>query len=423
MVIIGDYEAAKKHLSRGVTPTFCIPPSYLQGLRDRFEIDDLESTIAELINNVRRTGDTAIHQYNLIFENVETKYLEMSKQDIDQAFKEIDGTILSALKTTLQTVTTRLQVQQIAIENLKNSLSKQLLFVPFGKVGVCLPAFANRNLSQIMMTITLAKLAGVKEINIALPLGANNMIPNTSVAASILAGGHRVFLMSGAQAVAAFAFGTQTVPKVDKIIGSGNVFSLVAKKMLHGFANIEDLTSRGELIIIADDSSNHQEVIGAITDTARLYPDDYIFLLTTDKPLAEKACSTINGLITDPIINVSLRNCHLFLVNSIKEAVELTQLYAPGRVLLAVRNSDDHMVTLSNVNSIIIGIGSIESVEYLASPLQVLSSGGTARFNSTLSILTFLKTIELFNYNTTPIESDLELSLSLVAQTETNITR
>ncbi len=390
MKIVEGFNQAKAALSR-------------QAPRGAPVTDDREQLVRQIVSDVRDRGDAALFEYTQKFDGVKLTSLEVKKEQIDRAYKEIDKELLAALKLAAERITSFHTEQKKML--LHDSKNKKLgwLVRPLEKVGVYTPGSQAPLPSSLLMTAIPARVAGVKEIILVTPPGKQGSVAPVTLAAAALAGIDRVFSIGGAQAVAALAFGTQSVPRVDKVCGPGTIYTSLAKKIVYGDVGIDGLYGPSEVIIIADDTANPAYCAADLLAQAEHGSGASAILLTTSRKLADKVNKEIEQqlktLQRKDIITGSLDSRGMIaIVDSIIEAIELANLYAPEHLCLVVANAASYIDRVKNAGCLFIGENSIEAlVDYTAGPSHVLPTGGTARFGSGLNILDFVKLINLVN--------------------------
>lgn len=366
-------------------------------------VDDKEQIVRETIKDVRENGDSALIRYTEKYDGVRLTSLEIDRAQIGHALKEIDKELLDALKLAAERITAYHVAQKKAL--LHDSKMKKLgwLVRPLERVGVYAPGFQAPLPSTVLMTALPAKVAGVKEIILATPPGKQGSVSSVTLAAAAIAGIDRVFSIGGAQAIAALAFGTESVPRVDKVCGPGNIYVYLAKKIVYGEVGIDGLYGPSEVVIIADDTANPAYCAADLLAQAEHGSGSSAILLTTSRKLTDKVNIEIEEqLKTLPrkdIITESLNNRGMIaVVATVDEAIELANRYAPEHLCLVVSNAASYVEKVKNAGCLFVGENSIEAlVDYAAGPSHVLPTGGTARFGSGLSILDFVKLISLIN--------------------------
>jgi len=268
---------------------------------------------------------------------------------------------------------------------------------PLNRVGIYVPGGTAAYPSTVLMTAIPARVAGVKEIIVVTPPRKDGTITPAILVATDISGVNRTFKIGGAQAIAALAFGTESVPKVDKICGPGNIFVVTAKKMVYGTVGIENLPGPSEIIIVADDTANASFCAADLLAQAEHDPQASAILITASSKLAKDIDSEIKKQLAElerqPIAAEAIRSQGMIItVNNLNEAIELVNLYAPEHVSLMLRNAASYIQKIRHAGCIFIGSGSPVALgDYIAGPSHVLPTGGSARFSSPLGVEDFLK--------------------------------
>ncbi len=360
----------------------------------------MEQEVRQIIEDVRSRGDAALTDYTMKFDGIELTSLEASKEQITSAYHKVDAELISALKLAAGRIRSFHLAQKDA---LRGGITKQgsgQLVRPLERIGVYVPGGTACYPSTVLMTAVPAKVAGVTEVILVTPPRTDGVPPSILVAADI-AGVDRMFGVGGAQAIAALAFGTATIPKVDKICGPGNIFVTLAKKLLFGVVGIDGLEGPSEVVIIADETANPEYCAADLLAQAEHDPLASAILLTTSRGLADEVNKEIEqqlkGLSRQAIAAESLENRGMIVVVAgVDEAIELANLYAPEHLCLAVDKATSYIDKVSNAGCIFVGENSpVVLGDYVAGPSHVLPTGGTARFGSPLNILDFVKFINL----------------------------
>ncbi len=409
MKIITSFEEAKGLLSRRAA-----------GLSADVE---LEKTVRQIIDEVRRRGDAALLDYTEKFDGVRLSSLEVEKTEIDRAFRRINAGLLAALELAAKRIAAFHSRQKRALlrDNAKANLG--WMIKPLEKIGVYAPGGTAPLPSSLLMTAVPARVAGVKEIILATPPGRNGSVPPVTLAAARIAGIDRVFSIGGAQAIAALTYGTESVPRVDKVCGPGNLYVTLAKKMVFGTVGIDGLYGPSEVVIIADNTANPEYIAADLLAQAEHGSGASAILITTSRKLAnsvnremETRLQTLErrGIISESLEGHSM----IVLVNGIDKALALADLYAPEHLCLVVKDAASYMDRVKNAGCLFIGEDSIEVlVDYVAGPSHVLPAGGTARFGSPLNILDFVKLITVVNMDKKDVHQ-LGRAASVLARAE-----
>jgi len=385
--IIEGFKPAKAMLSRQ------LPRGVFGGER--------EQVVRQIIEAVRRRGDAALLDYTLKLDGVRLTSLEVGKKQITTAYRQVDKKLVSALKLAAKRISSFHLKQKRRIWRLATPGS--VLIRPLERVGVYAPGGTAAYPSTVLMTAIPARVAGVKEVILATPPTASGVIPPPTLVAADIAGVDRVFSVGGAQAIAALAFGTESVPRVDKVCGPGNIFVVLAKKLVYGAVDIDGLPGPSEVLIIADETANAAYCAADILAQAEHDPLASAILITTSKRLADgvnqEVARQLKELGRQTIASESLQKRGVIaVVANINEAIELANLYAPEHLYLMVRGADGYLERVANAGCISIGENSTVALsDYVFGPSHVLPTGATARFASPLNILDFIKLINLVN--------------------------
>ena len=423
-MIIEGFQSAKSALSRQATAEFyLVSPVLRQRLTEMFGTEDPEQAVKQIINEVRNRGDEALLDFTLKIDGVELTSLEVTREQIASAYQEVDEELVSSLKLAAERIRS-FHVRQ------KDSIGKGFvgqglaqLIRPLGRVGVYVPGGTACYPSTVLMTAIVAKVAGVKEVILATPPRPNGVVSPPTLVAADIAEVDRIFCVGGAQAIAALAFGTESIPRVDKICGPGNIFVVLAKKMVYGVVDIDGLQGPSEVLIIADETANPEYCAADLLAQAEHDPLASAILITTSRGLADKVNREVKqqlkGLPRQAIAAESLKNRgKIITVTSVDEAIELTNLYAPEHLCLMVDKAASYIDKVSNAGCIFVGEKSTVVLgDYLAGPSHVLPTAGTARFSSPLNITDFIKFINLVTIDEVSLKQ-LAPAASIIARTE-----
>ena len=368
-----------------------------QVLREPVGSDEREQAVRDIINDVARRGDAAVREYTKRFDGVELSSLEVSGDEIAGAYQRLAPDLLAALKLAADRIQAFHTEQMKVIRSGNAGDGLNWLVRPLSRAGLYAPHGTAPYPSSVLMTAVPAKVAGVPEVILATPRGADGSLPAATLVAAGIAGVDRVFSIGGAQAIAALALGTESVPQVDKVCGPGNIYVMLAKKLLFGVVGIDALQGPSEVLIIADDSANPEYCAADLLAQAEHDELAEAALVTTSADFADSVIGEIEGQLQDlsrkEIAAASLeRNGKIVLVDSMDEAVELSNLYAPEHLLLMVEGAESFVDRLVNAGCIVLGDrATVVLGDYVAGPSHVLPTLGTARFSSPLNILDFVK--------------------------------
>jgi histidinol dehydrogenase len=396
MKIVKGFQKAKPLLTREV-PSYGLPPSPKPAAKTREKESPPEEIVKRILADVRDKGDKALFSYTKKLDGAELNSLEVSKSEIQDAYKRVDKNLVSALKLAANRIKKFHSMCKQRLEStfLSQGLGRQIR--PLNRVGTYVPGGTAAYPSTVLMTAIPAQVAGVKEIIVTTPPNKDGAVPPATLVAADIAGVNRIFKIGGAQAIAALAFGTESVPQVDKICGPGNVFVVTAKKMVYGTVAIESLPGPSEIVIVADDTANASFCAADLIAQAEHDPQASAILITTSPELARDTDSEIKKQLArlerQSIAKQAIEaQGMIVIVNSLDEAIELVNLYAPEHVSLILRNAASYIQKIRHAGCICVGSGSPVALgDYIAGPSHVLPTGGSARFSSPLGVEDFLK--------------------------------
>lgn len=390
------------------------------------EIDrKVTSAVTEILNNVKQNGDDAVREYTLKFDGHMPSKFEINREEIDSSPDKCDRDFILALYKAADNIRDfhARQKQQSWLEPKQNGVILGQRIRGLKRVGVYVPGGTAAYPSSVLMNVIPAKIAGVKEIVMVTPPQKDGTANPDILAAAKIAGVDRVFLMGGAQAVAALAYGTQSVPKVDKIVGPGNIFVATAKKLLYGTVDIDMIAGPSEILIVADKSANPKFLAADLMSQAEHDKMASAILLTTSEETANETAKELSRqmqtLERRDIIEQSLNDFGAIIVcKDISEAVDFANELAPEHLELAVENPMEYIGRVDNAGSVFLGHYSPEPLgDYFAGPNHVLPTSGTARFFSPLSVDSFIKKSS-FIYYTEPALSEAKDDIIKLAETE-----
>jgi histidinol dehydrogenase len=355
-----------------------------------------QEVVDRIINDVRNKGDGALFRYTSKLDGVELDSLEVSGQELSAAYGMVEKKLVSALK---------LAAKRIRDFHFACGCKTGTVFVspflgrniqPVDRVGLYIPGGTAAYPSTVLMTAIPAKVAGVRQIIMASPPGRNGSIPAPTLVAADIAEVNHVFKVGGAQAIAALAFGTESIPKVDKICGPGNIFVTLAKKVVYGTVGIDGLEGPSEIVIVADETAN--PVLCAADLLAQAEHDALAsaILITNSPQLANQVDKEVEAQLVElerrSIATEAINRGVIVLVNSVDEAIELVNLYAPEHLSLMVSGASSLVSGIHNAGCIFVGEDSpVVLGDYVAGPSHVLPTGGSTRFSSPLGVEDFLK--------------------------------
>jgi len=356
-----------------------------------------EAAVRVIVENVRKGGNKALLAYTEQFDGARLKSLEVTAREIAAALRTADPQLIKALEFAAARVEKfhRTCLRKYGSGFLKDGLGQQVL--PLERVGVYVPGGTASYPSTVLMTAIPARVAGVKEIIMATPCGRDGKVPANTLAAAAIAGVDRIFKIGGAQAIAAMAFGTESVPRVDKVCGPGNIYVMTAKKLVYGVVDIDALQGPSEVVVIADGSADPAFCAADLVAQSEHDAMASSILITTSERLAVSVQAELKkqlaGLKRNTIAGKALQaNGLIIIVKTLEQAIELSNLYAPEHLSLMLRNAGLYLGLIRNAGCICGGQYSpVVLGDYVAGPSHALPTGGSARFSSPLSVQDFLK--------------------------------
>lgn len=378
--------------------------------------EDVSAAVGEIISKVKEQGDKAVYDYTVKFDGKAPQRVEISADEIDDIISRCDSKYIETVKKAAKNIEDfhRRQIQQSWLTAKDNGVIMGQRVRGLSRVGLYVPGGTAAYPSSVLMNAIPAKLAGCKEIIMTTPPSKDGRPNPDIIAAAKIAGVDRIFLMGGAQAVAALAFGTDTVPKVDKIVGPGNIFVATAKKLLYGVVDIDMIAGPSEILIIADKSADPKFLAADLMSQAEHDRLASAILLTDCKDLANKVKEElslqVDALERKDIIKDSLKNYGAVIVCSdMEQAVDFANDLAPEHLEVCCENPMEYLGRLDNAGSVFLGSYSPEPLgDYFAGPNHVLPTGGTARFFSPLSVDSFVKKSGFIYYTPQALKDDAE---------------
>ncbi len=404
MRIINGFDAAKQALSRRVTPqSYAISANLAASLKKMFDTEDPAMAVAKIIEEVRLNGDRALIDYARMIDHVELAAIEVSPKEILAAKKRVPLELLSAIETAAGRITEFHDNQFKAFSSGVKKMAPGTVARVLAKVGLYVPGGTASYPSSVLMTAIPARSAGVGEIIVCTPPAKNGRIPDMTLAAASVAGVDRVFTAGGAQAIAAMAFGTESVPAVDKICGPGNIFVMLAKKHVYGSVDIDGLQGPSEVVVIADAKANASWCACDMLAQAEHDGMAQSILITTSAELSSAVLKQLDvrsgDLSRKAVINESLASRGIIcVVESIDQAVTLANLYAPEHLCIYAADSSSIAREINSAGCVFMGTHpTVVMGDYVAGPSHALPTGGTARFASPLNTTDFVRLMNVVN--------------------------
>lgn len=390
--------------------------------RDPNNYDSYTKTVEAIVENVKNRRDEAVFEYTKEFDqaDLDASNIRVTREEIDQAMAQVDEGLLGVMKKSMDNIRRYHEKQK------RNSwfdaqpdgtiLGQKVTALE--SVGVYVPGGKAAYPSSVLMNIVPAEVAGVKRIVMVTPPGKDGKVNPVTLTAAHLAGATEVYKVGGAQAVAALAFGTQSIPRVNKIVGPGNIFVALAKKAVYGHVSIDSIAGPSEILVIADDSANPRFVAADLLSQAEHDELASAILVTTSMELAKKVSDEVDGFLNilsrSHIIARSLDNYGYILVtDTMEKAVETANNIAPEHLEIVTANPFEVMTKIQNAGAIFIGEYSSEPLgDYFAGPNHILPTNGTAKFFSPLGVDDFIKKSSIIYYSMEALEKahkDIEL--------------
>ena len=359
----------------------------------------VEDTVAAIIADVRARGDAALKEYTKKFDGVEIGSLEVSREEIDDAFSEVGSEFLGILRKAAENIRAfhSRQVRNSFIINDKDGVVMGQKVMPVERAGLYVPGGTAAYPSTVLMDSIPAKIAGVPELVMVTPPGKDGKVPAVILAAASVAGVDRIYKVGGAQAIAALAYGTETIPRVYKIVGPGNAFVAEAKKQVYGQVSIDMIAGPSEILCVADGASDPRHVAADMLSQAEHDKLATAVLVTDCLELAEKVAAEIERqlplLAREEIARASVENNGKIIVaDDLMKAIDIANDIAPEHLELCVDNPFDYLDKVKNAGSVFMGRNCPEALgDYFAGPNHTLPTSGTARFASPLSVDDFVK--------------------------------
>lgn len=391
---------------------------FIEFLKSRAQNSDKDVTpvVSEIIENVKNNGDSAVEYYTIKFDGKAPEKTEIAADEIDGIISKCSPEYLETVKRSAANIADfhKRQLQQSWLTTKDNGVIMGQRVRGLKRVGIYVPGGTAALSSSVLMNAIPAKIAGVEELVMCTPPQKDGTPNPDIIAAAKVAGVDRIFLMGGAQAVAAMAYGTQTVPKVDKIVGPGNIFVATAKKLLYGTVDIDMIAGPSEILIIADKTANPKFLAADLMSQAEHDKLASSILLTDSAQLAEQTKAEleiqVQKLSRKDIINSSLDNFGAIIVCSdMAQATDFANELAPEHLEVCCENPMEYIGKLDNAGSVFLGNYSPEPLgDYFAGPNHVLPTSGTARFFSPLSVDSFIKKSSFIYYTEDALRADAQ---------------
>lgn len=375
---------------------------------------EFEGRVNEIIENVRANRDAAIFDYTKRFDgaDINAENILVTEGEIKEAYEKVDEKLLAVIRKALVNIRKyhEKQRQYSWFDSEESGIILGQKVTALEKVGVYVPGGKAVYPSSVLMNIVPAKVAGVKKIVMTTPPGKDGKVNPATLVAAKEAGVDAIYKVGGAQAIAALAFGTESIPKVDKIVGPGNIYVALAKKAVFGFVSIDSIAGPSEIMVLADETANPRFVAADLLSQAEHDEMASAILVTTSRTLAEQVSKEVEGFVAQlsrkEIIEKSLDNYGYILVaENMDEAIATVNEIASEHLELVTKNPFETMTKIRNAGAIFVGEYSSEPLgDYFAGPNHVLPTNGTAKFFSPLSVDDFIKKSSIISYSREALE-------------------
>ena len=380
--------------------------------RDIRAEENVSAAVDAVIDNVRKNGDAALLEYTEKFDGVKLEELQVSDEEIVRAVMQASPDLVETLRQAAANIEAfhRAQVRQDVVLTDRPGMMLGQRYTPIEKVGICVPRSPVAFPSTILMNVIPAKIAGVKEIVLVTPPEQDGTVSSTALAAAAIAGVDKIFKVGGAQAVAALAYGTETIPAVDKIVGPGGIFVATAKRKVFGKVGIDMIAGPSEILVLADGSCDPKWVAADLLSQAEHDVLASAVLATDSEELAAAVQKEVERQLTllprEPIARQSIENnSKILLCDSLDEAIEAANRIAPEHLEICTDDPFAILSKIKNAGSIFLGKHAPEALgDYFAGPNHTLPTSGTARFSSPLGVDDFIKKSQFIYYTRDALE-------------------
>ena len=368
-----------------------------------------EASVKEILDKVKEEKDAAVFAYTAKFDGAEltADTIEVTEAEIEEAYAQVDDTLLTVIRKAKDNIESyhAKQRQNSWFDSKPDGTILGQKITPLHRVGVYVPGGKAVYPSSVLMNVMPAKVAGVDEIIMVTPPGKNGKVsPNTLVAAKE-AGVDKIYKVGGAQAIAALAYGTESIPKVDKIVGPGNIYVALAKKAVYGHVSIDSMAGPSEILVVADETANPRYVAADLLSQAEHDELASAILVTTSEKLAHEVSDQVDGFLKElsraNIISKSLDNYgYILLADTMEDVIDVANEIASEHLEIQTKNPFEVMTKIRNAGAIFIGEYASEPLgDYFAGPNHILPTNGTAKFFSPLSVDDFIKKSSIISYS------------------------
>ncbi len=388
---------------------------------------EYEATVNEIIERVRTERDQAVFDYTLQFDrfHLTSENIKVTREEIEEAYTKLDSKLVEVIRSSAENIRTfhLKQLRNSWFDSKEDGTILGMKITPILRAGVYVPGGKAAYPSSVLMNVIPARVAGVKEIVMTTPPGADGKVnPGTLVAADI-AGVDAIYKVGGAQAIAALAFGTCSIPKVDKITGPGNIFVALAKKAVYGYVSIDSIAGPSEIMVLADETANPRYVAADLLSQAEHDELASAILITTSREVAEQVSREVDQFVKElsraEIIQKSLDNYgYILLAENMSDAIDAVNDIASEHLEILTKNPFDTMTRIRNAGAIFLGEYASEPLgDYFAGPNHILPTNGTAKFFSPVNVDDFIKKTSIISYSREALEK-VHNEIELFAQSE-----
>ena len=370
---------------------------------------EYESAVNDILSNVKTEGDKALFQYTKDFDkaDINSSNVVVTQEEIDEAYNLVDKNLLNVIRKALVNIRSfhEKQKQYSWFDSKPDGTMLGQKVTALSRVGVYVPGGKAAYPSSVLMNVIPAKVAGVEEIIMCTPPGKDGKVYPTTLVAAKEAGVDVIYKVGGAQAVGAMAYGTESIPKVDKIVGPGNIYVALAKKAVFGYVSIDSVAGPSEIMVLADETANPSFVAADLLSQAEHDEMASAILVTTSEELAGQVSKDVDGFVAvlsrKDIIQKSLDTYgYILIASSMEEAIDVVNEIASEHLEIVTKNPFDTMTRVKNAGAIFLGEYSSEPLgDYFAGPNHVLPTNGTAKFFSPLSVDDFIKKSSIISYS------------------------
>lgn len=370
---------------------------------------DFQDKVDAIIKNVRDNGDKAVFDYTAQFDKAEINAdnILVTEEEIKEAYEEVDDELIKVIRKAIKNIRDfhEKQIQKSWFETREDGVMLGQKVTPMETCGVYVPGGKAVYPSSVLMNIVPAHVAGVKNIIMTTPPGKDGKVNPSTLVAANEAGADEIYKVGGAQAIGALAYGTESIPKVDKIVGPGNIFVALAKKAVYGYVSIDSIAGPSEILVLADETANPRYIAADLLSQAEHDEMASAILITTNEEFADQVDKEVRGFVEvlsrKSIIEKSLENFgYILIAEDMDEAIEAANEIASEHMEIVTKNPFEDMMKVRNAGAIFIGEHSSEPLgDYFAGPNHVLPTNGTAKFFSALSVDDFVKKSSIVYYS------------------------